>query len=156
MVGASATGTGSALGIGLAAATAIVDGALARARELGLPPMTVTVLDLAGLAVAMKREDGSSLLRPAIAHGKAYGALAMGMGSRGLAERAGSHPAFVAALTALTGGNLVPVPGGVLIRDSTGGLLGAVGVSGALPDQDEECAATAITAAAFVPHVGGH
>lgn len=143
------------LGIRLTQASEIVDRALAHARGLGLPPLTVAVLDCAGRPVAMKREDGSSLIRPEIAHAKAFGALAMGMGSRALGERAGTHPAFIASVTALAAGNLVPVPGGVLVRDADGVLLGAVGISGALPDQDEACALEAIGAVGLAGQGGG-
>ena len=138
----------------LAEAETIVRAALQHGRDLGLPPLTVAVLDSAGQLVAFKKEDNSSLLRPQIAQAKAYGALALGMGSRGLAERAQTHPAFIASLTALTGGNLVPVPGGVLIFDSTNSLLGAIGISGALPDQDEACAIAGIGAAGLVAEPG--
>lgn len=141
--------------IELADACVIIDVALSEARKLDLPPMTVAVLDAAGRLVALKREDHSSLLRPEIAQGKAFGALALGMGSRALAERAVSHPAFISSVAALAGGALVPVPGGVLIRGSAGDLLGAVGISGALPDQDESCAVLGIEAAGLVPQVGG-
>ncbi len=141
--------------ITLAEASNIVDEALGAARSAGLPPMTVAVLDPAGRLVALKREDNSSLLRPEIAQGKAFGALAMGMGSRALADRAVSHPAFINSVTALAGGALVPVPGGVLIRDSDHTLLGAVGVSGALPDQDEACAEAGIRAVSLEAQPGG-
>ncbi|WNV82947.1 heme-binding protein [Umezawaea sp. Da 62-37] len=124
----------------------IVEQALRHARDEGLPPMTVAVLDAAGQLMAFGREDGSSLLRERIARGKAHGALHMGMGSRGIAARARSHPEFVNALVALADGDLVPVPGGVLVRDSDGQLLGAVGVSGDVPDRDEECALRGVTA----------
>jgi len=147
---------GGALGIRLAQASQIIDGSLKHSHEATMPPMTVSVLDAAGRLVAMKREDGSSLMRPEIAQAKASGALAMGMGSRGLAERAAGFPAFIASMTALAGGYLVPVPGGVLIRDESGALLGAVGVSGANPDQDEECALAGIKAAGLTGQVGGH
>lgn len=127
----------------LGEAEAIIAGALERAAEMDLGPLTVAVLDPAGKLVALKRQDRSSLLRPDIAQAKAYGALAMGMGSRGLAVRAQGHPAFVASITALAGGMLVPVPGGVLCYDGLS-VVGAVGVSGALPDEDEECALAGI------------
>lgn len=154
---AVAAPTGRPLGVSLVTASLIVDTALAHAREAGMPPMTVSVLDCAGRLVATKREDGSSLMRPEIAHAKAWGALAMGMGSRGLAERAAAFPAFIASMTTLAEGNLVPVPGGVLIRDGDGALLGAVGVSGANPDQDEACALSAIAAVGLVSQAGsGH
>jgi uncharacterized protein GlcG (DUF336 family) len=133
--------------INLATARTIVDAVLAHARSSDFPPMTVAVLDAAGRLLAFASEDGSSLLRERIARGKALGALNMGVGSRSLAARAASHPAFVNALVSLAGGNLVPVPGGVLIRNDNDEVLGAVGVSGHLPDDDEACAIHGITAA---------
>ena len=97
--------------INLVDATIIVDGALAHRRSLGLQPLTVAVLDAGGYLVSFKREDGSSLLRPAIAQAKAWGALGMGMGTRTLAQRAAEVPAFISALNALTGGQLISTPG---------------------------------------------
>ncbi len=136
--------------ITLAQATTIVDATLARGRELDLDPLTVVVLDPGGHVVALKREDGSGILRPQIATGKAWGALGMGFASRELARRGEEHPVFVAALTSVSGGRLVPVPGGVLIRTSDGALVGAVGVSGDSSDNDEACAAHGIQAAGLV------
>jgi uncharacterized protein GlcG (DUF336 family) len=140
--------------IDLAHATTIVDKALQHGRALGLPPLTVAVLDAAGCLVSFKREDGSSLLRPEIAQAKAYGALAMGMGSRAIAARAAVAPAFVSAVNALAGGRLIPVPGGVLIRSSSKAIVGAVGITGAISEQDEACAAAGIEAAGFIADTG--
>jgi uncharacterized protein GlcG (DUF336 family) len=131
-------------------ATTIIEATLAKGRELGLDPLTVVVLDPGGHAVALQREDGSGILRPQIATGKAWGALGMGFASRELARRADEHPVFVAALTAASGGRVVPVPGGVLIRTSDGALVGAVGVSGDTSDDDEACAAHGVRAAGLV------
>lgn len=140
--------------IQLAEAAHIVDAALSHARELGLPPMTVAVLDARGCLVAFKMEDESSLLRERIAQAKAWGALGMGIGSRALAARAAHHPAFFTSLTALSEGAIVPVPGGVLIRSAAGRIIGAVGVSGDLPDRDETCALAGIAAAGLQPDPG--
>jgi uncharacterized protein GlcG (DUF336 family) len=140
--------------IDLAHATIIVDQALEHGRSLGLPPLTVAVLDAAGCLVSFKREDGSSLLRPDIAQAKAYGALALGIGSRAIAARAAVAPAFVSAVNALAGGRLIPVPGGVLIRSSSKAIIGAVGITGANSDQDEACAAAGIAAAGFIADTG--
>jgi uncharacterized protein GlcG (DUF336 family) len=140
--------------IDLAHATNIVDRALEHGRSLGLPPLTVAVLDAAGCLVSFKREDGSSLLRPDIAQAKAFGALGMGIGSRAIAARAAVAPAFVSAVNALAGGRLIPVPGGVLIRSSSKAIIGAVGITGANSDQDEACAAAGIAAAGFVADTG--
>jgi len=140
--------------IDLAHATIVVDKALARARSLKLPPLTVAVLDGSGCLVSFKREDGSSLLRPEIAQAKAWGALAMGMGSRALAQRAAVQPAFISAVNALAGGRLIPVPGGVLIRSTSKSIVGAVGITGATSEQDETCAVAGIEAAGFTADTG--
>lgn len=140
--------------IDLGRATTIVDKALEHGRSLGLPPLTVAVLDAAGCLVSFKREDGSSLLRPEIAQAKAYGALAMGIGSRAIAQRASVAPAFVSAVNALAGGRLIPVPGGVLIRSDAKAIIGAVGITGATSDQDETCAVAGIAAAGFTADTG--
>jgi uncharacterized protein GlcG (DUF336 family) len=144
--------------VALAAADSIIDAALEHGQTLGLGPLTVAVLDSAGELVALKRQNNSSLMRPKIAQAKAAGALGMGMGSRGLAERAQAFPAFINAVTALAGGYLIPVPGGVLIHDGSGMVLGAVGISGALPDQDEACAVHGISSVGLVAVTGavGH
>lgn len=128
-------------------ASRIVDEALAYARRKNFAPLTVAVLDARGCVVALKMEDGSSLLRPEIAIGKAWGALGMGFGSRTLAARAQKAPAFFTALATLSQGRLVPVPGGVLIRSTTGEILGAVGASGDNSDNDEASLVAGIEAA---------
>jgi uncharacterized protein GlcG (DUF336 family) len=140
--------------IDLAQATAIVDKALAQGRTMGLPPLTVAVLDAHGCLVAFKREDGSSLLRPEIAQAKAYGTLAMGIGSRAIAQRAAVAPSFVSAVNALAGGRLIPVPGGVLIRSSTKAIIGAVGITGAISEQDEACAVAGIESVGLIADTG--
>lgn len=141
----------------LSQASVIVDAALATAREMSLAPMTVVVLDAGGHAVALKREDGSGILRAEIASGKAWGALGIGAGSRVLADRIGTGPAgeaFVAAAAVASGGRLIPVAGGVLVRGTGGAVLGAVGVSGDLSDKDEACAVAGIAAAGLSADTG--
>jgi uncharacterized protein GlcG (DUF336 family) len=138
----------------LAQASTIVDVALQKARETGCAPLTVAVLDAGGHLVAFKREDKSGILRYDIAYGKAWGALGMGFGSRELAERATKMPVFITALTTISGGRLVPVPGGVLIKDAGGNTLGAVGISGDVSDKDEACAVAGIEAAGLKAQVG--
>ena len=137
----------------LAAANVIAEAALQHAHTLGLAPMTVCVLDAGGHLVAFQREDRSGILRFDIAFGKAWGALGMGFGSRELAKRAETHPAFVGALTAASGGRVVPVPGGVLVLSGEE-VIGAVGISGDLSDKDEACALAGITAAGLTGQAG--
>jgi uncharacterized protein GlcG (DUF336 family) len=138
----------------LAQASIIVDRALTKARELKLQPLTVAVLDAGGHYVALKREDHSSLLRPQIAHGKAWGALGMGQPSRVLFKRAKDNPQFFNALSDMCDGAMVPNPGGVLIRDAAGLIVGAVGISGDTGDNDELCAVAGIEAAGLRADVG--
>ena len=141
----------------LAQASIIVEAALAEARGLGLAPMTVVVLDAGGHAVALKREDGSGILRVEIATGKAWGALGVGAGSRVLADRIATGPAggaFRSAPPLGGGGRLAPVAGGVLVRGSDGAVLGAVGVSGDLSDKDEACAVAGIRATGLAGDTG--
>jgi len=138
----------------LGEASIIIDKALEKGRELRLQPLTVAVLDAGGQLKALKREDGSSLLRPEIASGKAWGALGMGFGGREFARRAAANPAFIQALCVASGGRIVPVPGGVLIRNAAGEIVGAVGISGDASDKDETCAVHGIRAAGLLADTG--
>ena len=132
--------------LSLPQAQAVVAAALAHARAHSLQPLVVAVLDARGAPKALAAEDGTSLKRAEIAHGKAHGALALGMGSRAIAKRAAEQPSFVAAVSHVAGGALIPVPGGVLIRDGAGALLGAVGISGDTSDNDEAAALAGVRA----------
>lgn len=138
----------------LAQARTIIAGALEEGRRKGLAPLSVVVLDGGGHAKAFEREDGASNLRFEIAHGKAHGALGMGVGSRTLMARAEAQPSFIAAVTAAFGGALIPVPGGVLIVDSEQAIIGAVGVTGDTSDNDEAAAVAGIEAAGFEGRTG--
>ena len=131
----------------------ILDVAFAKGLEKKLKPLAVTVLDARGCVKISAAQDGTSLLRSEIAHGKAYGALALGMGSRALFQRAQEQAYFVGAVNTLAQGRMVPVPGGVLIQDG-GVLLGAVGISGDTSDNDEACAIAGIEAAGLKANAG--
>ena len=139
------------MSIGLETAKSITAGVRAAGRDHGLKPLTVVVLDAGGHVVSVEREDGSSNSRFEIAFGKAYGALALGMGSRSLMARAEQQAYFIAAAAAAIGGKLVPVPGGVLVKDATGAVVGCVGVSGDTSDNDELAAMAGITSVSLVP-----
>ena len=130
----------------LAQATTIIDAALAKAREQHFALLAVAVLDAGGHLIAFKREDGAGIVRFDIAYGKAWGALGMGFGTRELAERATKAPTFVTALAAISQGRMVPSPGGVLIVNSEQEVIGAVGISGDIGDNDEICAIVGIEA----------
>jgi uncharacterized protein GlcG (DUF336 family) len=130
-------------------ANLIINTAVHIARELNLAPLTVVVLDTAGHVKALQREDGASMIRQQIATAKAWGAVNMGVSSRSLAGVAAQRPDFMNALIDVSDGKIMPVPGGVLIRDADNNLLGAVGISGDVSDQDERCAIAGIEAVGF-------
>ena len=132
--------------LNLEKASIIVDQALAAARKMKISPLCVAVLDDGGHLVALKRADGASIMRPTIAIGKAWGAIGMGESSRSLAKRLKDRPAFLGALSDMSGGKVVPVAGGVLIIDGAT-IIGAVGASGATAEDDEACAIAGIEAA---------
>ncbi|MGX9389304.1 GlcG/HbpS family heme-binding protein [Nitrobacteraceae bacterium UC4446_H13] len=138
----------------LDAARKIIDAALAKGLEKKLNPLAVAVLDARGCLKAFAAQDGTSLKRGEIAHGKAYGALSLGMGSRAIFKRAQEQAYFISAVNTLVQGALVPVPGGVLILDPNGTLLGAVGISGDTSDNDEACAIAGIDAVGFTANAG--
>ncbi|MEX0729753.1 MAG: heme-binding protein [Aquisalimonadaceae bacterium] len=142
------------MSVTLQQALSITESALSKGKELGLSPLTVAVLDQGGHIVSLLRDDNSSLLRPDIAVGKAWGVLGMGFGGKELARRAANTPQFFSSLSDMSGGRMVPVPGGVLIRNSEGAIIGSVGISGDTSLNDDVCAVHGITAAGLVPDNG--
>ncbi|MDB5558608.1 MAG: hypothetical protein JWQ36_1542 [Enterovirga sp.] len=132
----------------------IMHAALEEGTKRGLKPLSVLVLDARGALKAAACQDGTSLSRDRVAYGKAYGALSLGIGSRAINRRAEEQPYFVSAVNGLLGGALVPVPGGVLIKDSSGAVLGAVGISGDTSDNDEIAAMAGVSAAGLVADAG--
>lgn len=113
-------------------------------RKNQLKPLTVAVFDKGGHLVCFKKEDGSSLYRQQIASGKALGALGIGIDSAKLGPISEARPQFMIAAYAASGGKLIPVAGGVLIKDKNGEIIGAVGVSGDISENDEACAVEGI------------
>ncbi|MFH1329838.1 MAG: heme-binding protein [Actinomycetota bacterium] len=137
--------------LSLELAKAIIDKALETGRALELAPLAVAVLDPGGHLKAFAREDGAGILRPQIATAKAWSALGLGSGTRSLV---GKSPEFVGALAAISKGRIMPSPGGVLIRDADGTLLGAIGVTGDKGERDEVCAVAGVEALGLVAETG--
>lgn len=130
----------------LSQANAIIDASIAKGRQIRLSPLAVAVLDAGGNLIAFKREDGAGFFRFDIAYGKAWGALGLGFGTREIAERAVKLPTFYAALSTASQGRIIPSPGGVLILGIDEDVIGAVGISGDLGDNDEVCALAGVKA----------
>ena len=141
------------MSLSLNQANQIITGTLAKARELNLKPVSVIVLDARASLVAAQSEDGVSIMRPQIAHGKANGAIQLGMGSRALMNRAEQQAYFISAMNGLAGGDLVPVPGGCLVMDGDN-LIGAVGISGDTSDNDEAAVVAGIESAGLTAVTG--
>ncbi|WP_127560339.1 GlcG/HbpS family heme-binding protein [Nioella ostreopsis] len=120
-------------------------------RELGLKPLSVAVLDAGGHLLAFEREDGASPGRFEIARGKAYGAVMLGMPGSAQMARAEDQAYFMAAMNGAFDGKVVPVPGGVLVKDASGAVIGAVGVTGDTSDNDAKAAVAGIIAAGLSP-----
>jgi uncharacterized protein GlcG (DUF336 family) len=135
-------------------ALTIAQTTLAEGEKNGFLPLSVAVLDVAGQPLVILRDERTSLHRADIAIGKAAGCLSMGFGGRELAKRAAAMPQFISAVGSIFPKGLVPVPGGVLIRDADGLLLGAIGVSGDTSDNDEVCALAGIVAVGLSADTG--
>lgn len=133
----------------LAKANALIEAALAASTRAGFRPMAVVVLDEAGHLVSAQRQDGASMFRVDVATGKAWAAAAMGVSSRVLGERAASNPNFFVSLASTAQGRFLPQTGAVLIKDESGGVVGAVGASGGTGDEDEEICIAGVMAAGF-------
>ena len=142
------------MAISLSTAQTLIDAAFTKGHELDLKPLSVVVLDPRASMVAVMSQDGVSQMRARIAHGKANAAIAMGMGTRALMNRAEQQAYFVQAINGLADGDFVPVPGGVLITDKDGTLLGAVGISGDKSDNDEAAAVSGIEAVGLTAVTG--
>ncbi|MDC1382330.1 heme-binding protein [Candidatus Puniceispirillum sp.] len=130
----------------LEVAVKIVSVVLSTGRVENMLPLTVVVLDVTGKIIASQSEDGSGLMRFDIARGKAWGSLGMGMSSRLIRDRLATRLSFQTSLATVSDGKFVPVPGGVLILQGDGVVVGAVGVSGDTSEKDEYCAITGIAA----------
>jgi len=134
-------------------ARTIISATLAKGAEMGLKPLSVIVLDAGGHVLAFERSDGAAPGRFGIAHGKAYGSVMLGMAGTAQMARAEAQAYFMAAVNGVYGGAVVPVPGGVLLRDDAGAVIGAVGVTGDTSDNDAEAAKAGVAAAGLVAEI---
>ena len=136
--------------ISLRKAKSVIRTALSKGKELGLKPLSVVILDAGGHVIAFEREDGAAPGRFAIAHGKAYGSVMLGMAGTAQMARADQQAYFMDAVNGVFGGNVIPVPGGVLVRDKKGGVVGAIGVTGDSSDNDLIAALAGVEAAGLL------
>lgn len=135
------------MSISLRKARTIIRKALEKGREMNFKPLSVVVLDAGGHVQAFEREDGASVGRFGIAHGKAYGSVMLGLAGTAQKARADQQAYFMAAVNGVFGGQLVPVPGGILLKDKKGVVIGAVGVTGDTSENDVVAGLAGIEAA---------
>lgn len=123
---------------------------LAKGREMDLKPLSVIVLDAGGHVMGFEREDGASPGRFGVAQGKAYGSVMLGIGGTAQMARAETQAYFLTAVNGVFGGKAVPVPGGILLKDKRGTVIGAVGVTGDTSENDAIAGLAGIEAAGLV------
>lgn len=139
--------------LSLQTARTIIHTALEKGHAMALKPLSVVVLDAGGHVLAFEREDGAAPGRFAIAHGKAYGSVMLGMAGSAQMARAEQQAYFMSAVNGVYDGQVVPVPGGVLLRDQAGTVIGAVGVTGDTSENDAEAAMAGIAAAGLTGEI---
>ncbi|MCA0905244.1 MULTISPECIES: heme-binding protein [Ruegeria] len=141
------------MSVSLRKARTIIRKTLEKGREMELKPLSVVVLDAGGHVIAFEREDGAAPGRFGIAQGKAYGSVMLGMAGTAQMQRAETQAYFMASVNGVYGGQVVPVPGGVLLRDRKGAVIGAVGVTGDTSDNDALAAMAGIEAAGLIGEI---
>ena len=137
-------------GLTLSRARVMIRKTLEKGKEMDMNPLSVVVLDAGGNVIAFERQDGASPGRFQIAHGKAYGSIMLGIPGSAQMARAEAQAYFIAAANGAFGGSLIPVPGGVLVKDSKGRVLGALGVTGDSSDNDAAAAKAGVEAVGLV------
>lgn len=133
--------------LSLIQAQQIIAGTLAEARIRNAQPLAVVVLDSGAHPIAFAREDSATFFRHRIAMAKATGALGMGADTRVLAQRAAANPNFFQSVAVTVDGEIAFSPGGVLVHNAAGQVIGAVGVSGDTGECDEDCAKAGLVSA---------
>jgi uncharacterized protein GlcG (DUF336 family) len=137
--------------LGLDTALTIANACFNKGRSIDASPLTVAILDSGGCLITLQRQDGASIFRPDIAIAKALGSIGLGISSRAIGVAAQQRPSFISAISTLAQGNVVPVPGGVLIKNEQDHIIGAVGITGDQSDIDESCAIAGIEESGLKP-----
>ncbi|MEO1563975.1 MAG: heme-binding protein [Pseudomonadota bacterium] len=132
--------------ISLTKAKKIIATAFAKGKEAGFKPLSVVVVDAGGHVKAFERQDGAAPGRFEIAFGKAHGCVMLGMTGTALRDRAEQQAYFITAAGSAYDGKMIPVPGGVLVRDKKGDVIGGVGVTGDTSENDAVAAVAGIEA----------
>ena len=116
-----------------------LEAARVKAAEIG-KPVSVAIVDSAGCMVLFERIDDAPPFTAVVAEAKACGSAFTGRDSAMLNTMAQNNPAIIELIgSRLAGQRFATVQGAVPIRDASG-LAGAIGVSGATSQEDEDIA----------------
>ena len=132
-----------AAGLTLAAASAMIEGAMGESRRAGVA-LSVAVVDSGGQLVAFERMDGADLVSIGLAQDKAWTALVNRMPTRDLAELVQPGAEFYGYESIARGRTIVFAGGMPLVRN--GVLVGGVGVSGGSVAEDQAAVDAAVDA----------
>ena len=130
-------------------ANTIIAATFAAAKKHKCRPMSAIILDAGGRVKAFQKQDHASMLRFEVCYGKAYGALALGRPSKLVLQKANEKPLFMQSVENLADYPLFLEGGGQLIRDKSGEVVAAIGVTGDANEMDDICAIAGI-------HAGGY
>ena len=136
-------------GLSLDEANTIIAATFAAAKKHKCRPMTAIVLDAGGRVKAFQKQDNASMLRFEVCYGKAYGSLALGRPSKLVLQKANEKPLFMQSIENLADYPLFLEGGGQLVRDKSGEVVAAIGVTGDANEMDDICAIAGIHAAGY-------
>jgi uncharacterized protein GlcG (DUF336 family) len=125
------------MSITLEQAEQLSEAAKAKAREIGVP-MNIAIVDEGANLVSFHRMDNAWLGSVDISIRKAKTARFFDMDTGEIGKL--SHPGGPLFGIEHSNGGLISFPGGVVLRDATGKIVGAIGVSGGSVEQDHEVA----------------
>jgi uncharacterized protein GlcG (DUF336 family) len=131
-------------GLSLDEANTIIAETFAAAKKHKCRPMSAIVLDAGGRVKAFQKQDNASMLRFEVCYGKAYASLALGRPSKLVLQKAREKPLFMQSIDNLADYPLFLEGGGQLIRDKSGEVVGAIGVTGDANEMDDICAIAGI------------
>jgi uncharacterized protein GlcG (DUF336 family) len=130
-------------------ANIIIAATFAAAKKHKCRPMSAIVLDAGGRVKAFQKQDNASMLRFEVCYGKAYASLALGRPSKLVLQKANEKPLFMQGIDNLADYPLFLEGGGQLIRDKSGEVVAAIGVTGDANELDDICAIAGIHAAGY-------
>ncbi len=135
-------------------ANTIIAATFAAAKKHKCRPMSAIVLDAGGRVKAFQKEDNASMLRFEVCYGKAYASLALGRPSKLVLQKADEKPLFMRSVENLADYPLFLEGGGQLIRDKSGEVIAAIGVTGDANEMDDICAIAGIHTAGYCADFG--